>query len=82
MNRRSAFNALGVGTTLVGCVGPLAAARAVATRSMPPKIKDVKVKLTQPAEDQLVILKVLTSEPGLYGIRLHDSSLQVPSNST
>jgi mannonate dehydratase len=33
-----------------------------------PKISDVKVILPQPAEDQLDIVKVLTSEPGLYGV--------------
>ena len=31
-------------------------------------IKDVQVILTQPAESQLVIVKVITSEPGLYGL--------------
>lgn len=31
-------------------------------------IKDVKVILTQPAFSQLVIVKVITSEPGLYGL--------------
>ena len=69
MNRRSALGALGVSATLLGGMGPLAAARAAATRGVPsPKITDVKVILTQPADDQLVIVKVLTSEPGLYGV--------------
>ena len=69
MNRRSALEALGVSATWLGGVGPLTAARAAATRGVPsPKITDVKVILTQPAEDQLVITKVLTSEPGLYGV--------------
>lgn len=31
-------------------------------------IKDVKVILTQPAFSQLVVVKVITSEPGLYGL--------------
>jgi len=31
-------------------------------------IKDVKVITTQPAESRLVIVKVNTSEPGLYGL--------------
>jgi len=36
---------------------------------MPPlKITDVNVIMTQPAGDQLVIVKVLTNEPGLYGL--------------
>jgi mannonate dehydratase len=69
MNRRNALAALGVGTSLLGGLGPLSEARAAATRGMPaPKITDVKVILTQPDGDQLVIVKVLTSEPGLYGI--------------
>src|SRR5271157_1982508 len=69
MNRRSALGALGVSTTLLGGLGPLAAARAAASRGVPsPKITDVKVILTQPDGDQLVIAKVLTSEPGLYGV--------------
>ena len=32
------------------------------------KITDVKTILTQPAGDHLVIVKVMTSEPGLYGV--------------
>ncbi len=40
-----------------------------AARGLPPlRITDVKVILTQPAGDHLVVVKVLTSEPGLYGI--------------
>jgi mannonate dehydratase len=39
------------------------------TRGLPAlKITDVRTILTQPAGDHLVIVKVLTSEPGLYGI--------------
>ncbi len=34
----------------------------------PVTIKDVKVILTQPAGSRLVIVKVITSEPGLYGL--------------
>lgn len=51
--------------------GALAAARPLAAqpRSLPPlKITDVKTILTQPGGDHLVVVKVLTSEPGLYGI--------------
>jgi mannonate dehydratase len=51
--------------------GALAAARPIAAqpRSLPPlKITDVKTILTQPGGDHLVVVKVLTSEPGLYGI--------------
>jgi mannonate dehydratase len=49
----------------------LAAARPLAsqTRGLSPlKITDVKTILTQPGGDHLVVVKVLTSEPGLYGI--------------
>ena len=65
MNRRNALRLLTAGG------GALAAARPIAAqpRSLPPlKITDVKTILTQPAGDHLVVVKVLTSEPGLYGI--------------
>ena len=78
MNRRKAlkvFTGGGAGMaatmagTLAGTAGPLQSAQAVARRGLPPvKITDVKVILTQPAGDQLVIVKVMTSEPGLYGL--------------
>lgn len=35
---------------------------------MPVTIKDVKVIVTQPGQSQLVVVKVITSEPGLYGL--------------
>jgi mannonate dehydratase len=35
---------------------------------MPVTIKDIRVITTQPAGSHLVIVKVLTSEPGLYGL--------------
>ncbi len=73
MHRRTAFKAFGAaGFGLLGAAGgpgPLAAAQQAASRGLPRlKITDVKVILTQPAGDQLVIVKVLTSEPGLYGL--------------
>ncbi len=34
----------------------------------PITIQDVKVIVTQPAGSRLVIVKVITSEPGLYGL--------------
>src|SRR6185369_5301755 len=64
MNRRKALRMFAGG-------GALAAARPLAsqTRGLPPlKITDVKTILTQPGGDHLVVVKVLTSEPGLYGI--------------
>jgi len=73
VHRRTAFKAFGAaGFGLLGAAGgpgPLAAAQQAASRGLPRlKITDVKVILTQPAGDQLVIVKVLTSEPGLYGL--------------
>ncbi len=70
MNRRNALKAFsGAGAGLLAGAGPLAAAQAAVRRGLPPvKITDVKVILTQPAGDQLVIVKVLTDEPGLYGL--------------
>ena len=64
MNRRNALRLIAAGGALAA-VRPLAAQ----TRGLPPlKITDVKTILTQPGGDHLVIVKVLTSEPGLYGI--------------
>ena len=37
-------------------------------RTGPVKITDVKTILTQPENDHLVVVKVMTSEPGLYGV--------------
>jgi mannonate dehydratase len=63
MNRRQALQFLGAGGAL-SAAQPLAAVPS----GNPVKITDVKTILTQPAGDFLVIVKVLTSEPGLYGI--------------
>src|SRR5712692_8963845 len=74
MNRRHALKAFGGASAgllsgLASSPGPLAAAQSAARRGLPPvKITDVKVILTQPAGDNLVIVKVLTDEPGLYGL--------------
>jgi mannonate dehydratase len=60
MDRRNALKMFGLAPALAG---------AQTARGLPPlKITDVKTILTQPGPDQLVIVKVLTSEPGLYGI--------------
>ncbi len=64
MNRRNALQLLSAG-------GALAAVKPISAQSRgtgPVKITDVKAILTQPAAEQLVIVKVMTSEPGLYGI--------------
>jgi mannonate dehydratase len=70
MHRRNALKALSAPAAgLLAGPGPLGAAQSAARRGMPPlKITDVKVILTQPGPDNLVIVKVLTSEPGLYGV--------------
>ena len=70
MHRRHALKALSASAAgMLAGPGPLAAAQSTARRGMPPlKITDVKVILTQPGPDHLVIVKVLTSEPGLYGV--------------
>jgi mannonate dehydratase len=70
VNRRNILTTLGAaGTGLLAGGGPLAVAQQVARRGMPAlKITDVKVILTQPANDHLVIVKVMTNEPGLYGV--------------
>jgi len=75
MNRREAL------TTFAGCGASLAAAMAevpsplqtaqqAVRRGLPPvKITDVKVILTQmESSTHYVVVKVLTSEPGLYGL--------------
>src|SRR3954462_6320885 len=64
MNRRNALRMFTTG-------GAMAAVRPVAAQTRgggPVKITDVKTILTQPDSDHLVIVKVMTSEPGLYGI--------------
>src|SRR3954447_7863890 len=70
MNRRNVMKGLGaVGSGLMAAPGPLAQAQETARRGLPPvKITDIKTILTQPGGDHLVIVKVMTSEPGLYGI--------------
>jgi mannonate dehydratase len=74
MNRRKALkmftgSGAGLAATMAAGSTPLQAAQAAIRRGLPPlKITNVKTILTQPAGDQLVIVKVETSEPGLYGI--------------
>ena len=70
MHRRNMLKAFGgAGAGLLAAPGPLAQAQETARRGLPPlKITDIKTILTQPAGDHLVIVKVLTSEPGLYGV--------------
>jgi mannonate dehydratase len=64
----SAEAASGVAATMGGG-GPLAQARDAARRGMPPlKITNVKVIATAPSNSNWTIVKVETSEPGLYGL--------------
>src|SRR6201984_1255516 len=64
----SAEAASGVVRTM-GSGGPLAQAKDAACRGMPPlKITDVKIIATAPSGSNWTIVKVETSEPGLYGL--------------
>lgn len=68
-SRRDVLKFAGLATASLAGVGTLARAQEAVTRgSAPVKITDVKTILTQPGSDFLVIVKILTSEPGLYGI--------------
>lgn len=64
----SAEGAAGIVATM-GDGGPLADAREAARKGMPPlKITDVKIIATAPSGSNWTIVKVETSEPGLYGL--------------
>ena len=64
----SAEGAAGISATL-GSAGPLAQVREEARKGMPPlKITDVKLIATAPSGSNWTIVKVETSEPGLYGL--------------
>jgi mannonate dehydratase len=53
----------------LGGPGPLQAAQSAARRGMPPlTITDVKYIATAPSNSNWTIVKVMTSEPGLYGL--------------
>jgi mannonate dehydratase len=66
MDRRNALGMLAGGSALASAPQQ---ALAQASRGLKPlKITDVKVILTQPGADNLVIVKILTDEPGLYGV--------------
>ena len=71
MDRREVFQ-LGVAGTLGASLAamPLAAQEreARATSGLPaPIIKDIKVIATQPLHARLVVVKIITDQPGLYG---------------
>ena len=62
----------GTGTVGLACWGPdlptLRAQPESSTTHEPLKIRDVRAILTAPAGIRLVVVKVETSEPGLYGV--------------
>ncbi|MHC4521267.1 MAG: enolase-like domain-containing protein [Planctomycetota bacterium] len=75
MDRRDMLKGLGLGT-MVGALGmrpmgdvALAGTYEKATKGLPPlKIRNVKAILTAPQGIRLCVVKVETSEPGLYGL--------------
>jgi mannonate dehydratase len=77
MNRRETLKAGLFGTTALGAmalVGPPSFPVNASTSDLPPQdpskltITDVRVILTAPADIRLVVVKVLTNEPELYGL--------------
>src|SRR5262249_20723442 len=58
----------GIGAGALAGVGKLRAEVPATKKLEPLKITDVKVILTTPAGIRLVVVKVRTSEPGLYGL--------------
>ena len=78
MDRRQLLKWVGLGAGAVGlpclaaerlgCAEPMAAAAANSGTPSPLKITDIKTILTAPAGIRLVVVKVLTNEPGLYGL--------------
>ncbi len=74
MNRRHLLRQLTVGTALAATANPLAQAAQPARPAPTPnglpalKITNIKTILTAPNGIRLVVVKVETSEPGLYGI--------------
>ncbi len=75
MNRRSLLQKLSAGAALASAPVALTetlaqtTAKLKALNGLPPvKITDVKTILTSPNGIRLVVVKILTSEPGLYGI--------------
>ena len=67
--RRSLLGFAGLATASLALPEAAIRAQEAARRGRPPlKIADVKTILTQPDGEHLVVVKVLTNEPGLYGI--------------
>src|SRR5437588_11327030 len=78
MDRRQLLKWIGLGAGAVGlpclaaerlgCAEPLAVTATNSGTPSPLKITDIKTILTSPAGIRLVVVKVLTNEPGLYGL--------------
>ncbi|MGE3803815.1 MAG: enolase C-terminal domain-like protein [Gemmataceae bacterium] len=67
MNRRQWLQRSIVGSGALAATARLG--HAADDKKLPPlKITDVKTILTQPANPRLVVVKVVTNEPGLYGL--------------
>lgn len=68
MNRRQWLAAAGLAGSQMLNVRALQAVQSAERGTAPLKITDVRTILTAPAGIRLVVVKVLTSEPGLYGL--------------
>ncbi len=69
MDRRTLLKASGAALAGAVATRPTTPAQAAETRNLSPlKITDIQTILTAPARIRLVVVKVLTSEPGLYGL--------------
>ena len=68
-SRRSLLGFAGLATASLALPEAATQAQETARRGRPPlKITDVRTILTQPDGEHLVVVKVLTNEPGLHGI--------------
>src|SRR5437773_5941756 len=73
MNRRLFFKQISQGVAAAGVLGGATTARPAESSILSPglsplKITNVKAILTAPARIRLCVVKVETSEPGLYGV--------------
>ena len=68
MDRRDALRILSAAGAATGLARAAQPAQTRPSGLPPLKITDVKTILTQPGPDHLVVVKVMTSEPGLYGV--------------
>ncbi len=72
MKRRNLLKMMSAGAAaapFLGALRPIPAAAQTSMRGLPPvKIRDVKCILTAPNGIRLVVVKIETSEPGLYGL--------------